>query len=85
MTHMKFVLVLVLLLTHVPVAAAQPTAPSEPRTATQVIVDMISGTEKQLISVAREMPENKYDFAPTEGAFRGVRNFAKQIKHAVVN
>jgi hypothetical protein len=28
------------------------------------------------------MPEGKYEFAPTEGAFRNVRNFASHIKHA---
>ena len=43
---------------------------------------MIAGIEKQLTGVAREMPEDKYEFAPTAGDFRGVRNFAKQIKHA---
>jgi uncharacterized damage-inducible protein DinB len=28
------------------------------------------------------MPDDKYGFAPTQGEFRGVRNFAAQIKHA---
>jgi uncharacterized damage-inducible protein DinB len=28
------------------------------------------------------MPDDKYQFAPTTGAFRGVRNFAEQVKHA---
>jgi uncharacterized protein (TIGR02246 family) len=54
----------------------------QPRTATQVIQDMIAGIEKRLTGVAQEMPEDKYEFAPTAGAFRGVRNFAGQIKHA---
>jgi hypothetical protein len=63
-------------------ASAQSNTTSQPRTATQAIQDMITGIEKQLTGVAREMPEDKYEFAPTEGAFRGVRNFAKQIKHA---
>ena len=27
------------------------------------------------------MPENKYDFAPTNGEFKGVRTFAEQLKH----
>jgi uncharacterized damage-inducible protein DinB len=43
---------------------------------------MITGIEKSLTGVAREMPEDKYEFSPTQGEFRGVRNFAKQIKHA---
>jgi len=28
------------------------------------------------------MPADKYNFAPTNGEFRGVRTFAKQVKHA---
>jgi uncharacterized damage-inducible protein DinB len=62
-------------------AGAQSNA-VQPGPATQVIQDMIARIEKQLTRVAREMPEDKYEFAPTEGAFRGVRNFARQIKHA---
>jgi uncharacterized damage-inducible protein DinB len=62
-------------------ADAQSNA-AQPRTATQAIQDMIAGIEKRLTGVAREMPEDKYEFAPTEGAFRGVRNFARQLKHA---
>lgn len=66
------------------VATSRPAeAPAvQPRTATQVIQDMITGIEKPLTGVAQEMPEDKYEFAPTEGAFRNVRNFARQIKHA---
>jgi hypothetical protein len=43
---------------------------------------MITGVEKMITGVATEMPEDKYTFVPTDGAFRGVRNFAAQIKHA---
>lgn len=63
-------------------ANAQSNTTSQPRTATQAIQDMIAGVEKRLIGVAQEMPADKYEFAPTQGAFRGVRNFARQIKHA---
>jgi hypothetical protein len=62
--------------------AAQSNAAAESPTATQAIQRMIAGIEKQLTGIAQEMPEDKYEFAPTEGAFRGVRTFAKQIKHA---
>ena len=41
----------------------------------------ITRTEKQLVLAAEEMPEEKYSFAPTAGEFRGVRNFARQVKH----
>src|SRR5262245_24810200 len=43
---------------------------------------LISSAERMLVGVAREMPEDKYDFAPTAGEFRGVRTFARQLKHA---
>jgi uncharacterized damage-inducible protein DinB len=62
--------------------AAQQTTPSPAPTATQTIQELIAGIESQLTGVAQEMPDDKYEFAPTQGAFRGVRNFAQQIKHA---
>ena len=34
------------------------------------------------MGVANEMPADKYDFVPSGGEFRGVRSFAKQLKHA---
>jgi hypothetical protein len=79
MTCRAVIIVPILALSIASVANAQST---QPRTATQAIQEMISGIEKQITGVAREMPEDKYEFAPTVGEFRGVRNFAKQIKHA---
>ena len=66
----------------VPAAVAQPTPLLQPRSATTVIQDLIASAEKQLTGIANEMPADKYDFAPTNGEFRGVRTFAKQVKHA---
>jgi uncharacterized damage-inducible protein DinB len=66
----------------VPTAAAQPTPPLPPRSAATVIGDLIANAEKQLTGIANEMPADKYDFAPTNGEFRGVRTFTKQVKHA---
>src|SRR4029453_7060552 len=60
---------------------AQTTQTPAP-TASQTVLDMIGSVEKSITGVATEMPEDKYGFAPTAGAFRGVRNFAAQIKHA---
>jgi hypothetical protein len=37
--------------------------------------------EKEFVSLAEAMPEDKYDFAPTGGEFKGVRTFAQQVKH----
>ena len=40
--------------------------------------DMI---EQQFVGVADAMPEDKWSFAPREGAFDGVRSFGEQVKH----
>jgi hypothetical protein len=66
----------------VPTAVAQTTPLLQPRSATTVIQDLIANAEKQLTGIANEMPADKYNFAPTNGEFRGVRSFAKQVKHA---
>ena len=50
--------------------------------ATSSVLEMVAGIEKTLTAVAEEMPEAKYEFVPTHGAFRGVRTFARQLKHA---
>ena len=50
-------------------------------TASQTLDFWIANTEKEVVSVADAMPEEKYSFAPTAGAFTGVRTFAEQVKH----
>jgi len=37
--------------------------------------------EHDLVPLAEAMPAAQYDFAPTNGEFKGVRTFAEQIKH----
>ena len=65
------------------VARAQTVKPSTPlRTVNQEITDWVTSSEKELVGIAEDMPEDKYNFAPTNGEFRGVRNFGKQVKHA---
>jgi len=46
----------------------------------------LSSVEKEFVSGAEAMPDNKFNFAPTQGEFKGVRTFAQQVKHvAAVN
>ncbi len=46
----------------------------------------LTGIEKEVVSGAEAMPDDKFNFAPTQGEFKGVRTFAQQIKHiAAVN
>src|SRR5262245_58677143 len=81
MKHITLALVL-LLLACVAVAVPQTAQTPGSRTAAEIVRRQIANTEKELTGVASEMPDDKYEFAPTQGAFRGVRNFAKQVKHA---
>jgi hypothetical protein len=37
--------------------------------------------ESDFASVAEAMPEEKWNFKPTQGAFTDVRTFAEQVKH----
>lgn len=46
----------------------------------------LSSVEKEVVDAAEAMPDNKYNFAPTAGEFKGVRTFGAQVKHiAAVN
>jgi len=48
---------------------------------------LLSQAEREVVSLAEAMPPDKYDFAPTQGEFHGVRTFGKQMSHiaAVLN
>ncbi len=37
--------------------------------------------QMEVVGAAEAMPADKYDFAPTQGDFKGVRNFGSQVKH----
>jgi hypothetical protein len=61
-------------------AQAMP-KPEEPRTVQQVMDRALTNVEKEFVPAAEAMPEDKYNFAPTNGEFKGVRTFAQQVKH----
>ena len=65
--------------------AAKPAPAAEPTVgaAMDATFQWVSG---QFIPAADAMPEDKYDWAPTTGEFKGVKTFAQQVKHiAAVN
>jgi uncharacterized damage-inducible protein DinB len=65
---------------------ASPKAKEQRRTVTEVLDHTVTNLERDLIPAAEAMPDDKFDFAPTNGEFKGVRNFGQQIKHiAAVN
>ena len=45
----------------------------------------ITNAEREVVSAADAMPEEKYSFAPTAGEFTGARTFAQQVKHLAAN
>ncbi len=61
-------------------------AKEEKKTIGQVLDGGIKTIESELVPAAEAMPEDKYNFAPTGGEFKGVRTFAQQVKHvAAIN
>ena len=55
------------------------------RTNTQIIDFILDIEEKTVLPGAEAMPEEKYDFAPTGDAFKGVRTFAEQVRHVAAD
>jgi DinB superfamily len=63
-----------------PKQEAQPT-PEPPPTFNMILDRTLKYPESQFVPAAEAMPEDKYSFAPTNGEFKGVRNFGQQVKH----
>ncbi len=62
-------------------AQADRPAPGTKMTPASTYDKLLSGIEKELLSAAEAMPEDKYDYAPSAGEFKGVRTFGQQVKH----
>ena len=63
--------------------AQQPAAASSSGQATPAATynKLLGIMEKQIVDAADAMPADKYNFAPTQGDFKGVRTFGDQVKH----
>jgi hypothetical protein len=73
-----------LLLAFCSLAVAQ--ANTEKKTISQVMDANVKIIEGEFTSAAEAMPEDKFEFAPSNGEFKGVRTFGQQVKHvAAVN
>ena len=66
-------------------AADKAAQPETPRTVTEVFDRSVSANERAVLIMAGAMPEDKYDFAPVNGEFKGVRTFAQMVKHIAVD
>ena len=47
----------------------------------QALRIFLKSVQDQIVSAAEAMPATKYEFIPTEGEFKGVRTFARQVRH----
>lgn len=81
MSKMRWMLATLFLCAYTGAALAQADNPAERRSVNEILEKRLGGVEKLLLGVAEVMPAEKYSFTPTNGEFRGVRNFAKQLKH----
>ena len=61
----------------VPVFAADPSAPPVGK----IFDQQLSSAEREVVSLVEAMPADKYNFAPTQGEFAGVRTFGQQVSH----
>ena len=83
MKRVAIVLAIALMSAAVPALAQQK---EPPKTVGEAVDKTMGGVEGEFVSAAEAMPEDKYNFAPTAGEFKGVRTFAQQVKHvAAVN
>jgi uncharacterized damage-inducible protein DinB len=58
----------------------------ERRTVTELLQRNVSNFEHEFVPAVDAMPADKFDFAPTNGEFKGARTFGQQVKHvAAVN
>jgi len=74
------------LLLALPLAAQAPAPKPAPAPAAEPTVGVaMDGTYQwvvgQFMGAAEAMPEEKFDWAPTQGEFKGVKTFAQQVKH----
>jgi DinB family protein len=61
--------------------AAPPAKPAQPPTVTMILDSSLKYPESEVVPAADAMPEDKYEFAPTNGEFKGVRTFGQQVRH----
>src|SRR5438128_12179018 len=56
------------------------TAPLDAQREKQALRIFLKSVQEQIVSAAEAMPATKYEFTPSEGEFKGVRTFARQVR-----
>lgn len=76
-------LCMLFVITTATLALSQAAAPTK-FTFASVLDQRLSQTEKTVVPAAEAMPDDKYEFAPAQGEFKGVRTFGAEVKHMAV-
>ena len=78
-------IVLVLLMAGGVVSAQTPApsiaAPTTKPSVGQVLDRQLANLEREFVPAAEALSEDKFNFAPTNGEFKGVKTFAHQVRH----
>ena len=53
----------------------------QPKTISDSLNFIWKDVERNFIALAEAMPEDKWNYKPSEGEFKGVRTFGEQVKH----
>ena len=83
MGNIRITCLVLLLFGLVAVAQDKPKkeAPKEPPSVTQILDRTFSNLEREFVPAVEAMPDDKFEFAPTNGEFKGVRTFRQQAMH----
>lgn len=74
-------LLLTMFLTGLASTVAAQDKPDEKPTFASVLDRQFSNMEKVVVPAADAMPDDKYGFTPTQGEYKGVRDFGFEVKH----
>ena len=80
----KFAFLVPALLLFVGMSFAQAKPPSGPPTISGVLDRQVSGVEREFVPLVEAMPDDKFDYAPTNGEFKGVRTFSQMARHVAL-
>ncbi|MGH9616794.1 MAG: DinB family protein, partial [Acidobacteriaceae bacterium] len=63
---------------------AQSSMRATATTPSQVVDNLLNAVERDMVPLVEAMPADKFNFAPTNGNFKGVRTFAQQVQHVTM-
>ncbi len=63
---------------------AMSAAPVATTTPAQIVNQLLNTVEREMVPLVEAMPADKFNFAPTNGNFKGVRTFGQQVQHVIM-